>query len=356
MTIHSPYACAIEGSLRVHVPVRLYELTLKHRLLDQLGGFSHLLLEALDEMPERGIEWVLEHTGLNPQQLLPIIRRLEGLGLVEGLNLTARAKPLLKAKRLLHGQTKCLWLDGHYKRHSFCAVQALPTVELDDEAEFVIRPWHRGEGKPRQWPSNDWGEDCERQKNRIWDLPEQYLPVAFESFNECFVDKGFPKSDWYLTVWVAAETSRDVRAIQVELNPEGIRRERGSEFTFASPVLCLSSRFSLPEGAPGHLSSLLPANQCRFTTFVNHDNESAEELELSDVPKASWIWPVVERTTKDQVIEHLFQELALAEESISSVFNRHHALEERWQHLGFNWATVQKSLDLDGVHPIQDHQ
>jgi hypothetical protein len=342
--------------LRVHVPVRLYELTLKHRLLDQLGGFSHLLLEALDEIPARGIEWVLERTGLNPQQLLPIIRRLEGLGLLEGFNLTSRAKTLLNAKRLLHGQTKYLWLDGQYRRHSFCATYALQTVQLDDDALFVLRPWHRGDGPPRQWPHSDWGEDCERQKNRIWELPEQYLPIAFEAFNECFLEKGFPKSDWSLSVWVAAESSRGAHAIEVELSPDALRGERGSDFTFASPVVCLSSRFSLPDGAPGHLSSLLPANHCRFTTFVDHDDESTGELELTSAPRAPWVWPLVERTTKDLVIEQLFQELALAEESISSVFNRHHALEDRWQHLGFNWATVQQSLTLEGVHPIQDDQ
>ena len=342
--------------MRVHVPVRLYELTLKHHLLDQLGGFSHLLLEALDTMPSRGIEWVLELTGLNPQQLQPIIRRLEGLGLIEGSNLTSRAKPLLKAKRLLHGQTKCLWLDGQYRRHSFCAVPSQLTVELEDEADFVIRSWDRGEGKPRDWPSSDWGEDCERQKNRIWALPEQYLPIAFEHFNECFLEKGFPKSDWSLSVWIAADSSRDVRAIEVALSPEAIRRQQGSEFAFASPVVCLSSRFSLPEGAPRHLSSLLPANQCRFTTFVAQENESSHGMDLTDAPKTPWVWPVVERSIKDQVIEQLFQELALAEENISSVFNRHHALEERWQHLGFNWTAIQKSLELEGVHPIKDDQ
>ncbi|CAI8811563.1 hypothetical protein EMIT0324P_11153 [Pseudomonas chlororaphis] len=63
MTIHSQYACAIDGSLRVHVPVRLYELTLKHHLLDQLGDFSHLLLEVLDTMPFHRIEWMLELIG-----------------------------------------------------------------------------------------------------------------------------------------------------------------------------------------------------------------------------------------------------------------------------------------------------
>lgn len=56
VTIHSQYrSTATDDGLYVYLPVRLYELTLKHRLLGQLGGFSHLLLDALTLLPERGI-------------------------------------------------------------------------------------------------------------------------------------------------------------------------------------------------------------------------------------------------------------------------------------------------------------
>ncbi len=53
------YCCATDDGLYVYLPVRFYELTLKHRLLEQLGGFSHLLLDALTLLPEQGIGWVL---------------------------------------------------------------------------------------------------------------------------------------------------------------------------------------------------------------------------------------------------------------------------------------------------------
>ncbi|CAI8726762.1 hypothetical protein EMIT0196MI5_130052 [Pseudomonas sp. IT-196MI5] len=103
-----------------------------------------------------------ELTGLNPQQLQPIIRRLEGLGLIEGSNLTSRANPLLKAKRLLHGQTKCLWLDGKYRWYSFCAVPFFwpSNLELDSAAKFGVRvtmtpcaAWQRSACRscPRLW-------------------------------------------------------------------------------------------------------------------------------------------------------------------------------------------------------------
>ena len=92
----------------------------------------------------RTIEWGLERVGFDLQQSHRIMRRLDGLSLVEGCNLISCAKMFLKAKRLLYGQTNCLWLGGNYKRQLFCVVQV---VELDDEAKVVFLPWHLGEGK-----------------------------------------------------------------------------------------------------------------------------------------------------------------------------------------------------------------
>lgn len=70
---------ATEDELHVCVPVRPYELTLRHRLLGQLGGFSHLVMDALVDLPARGLSCVQEVTGLSSQQLQPILNRLNGL-------------------------------------------------------------------------------------------------------------------------------------------------------------------------------------------------------------------------------------------------------------------------------------
>lgn len=93
----------------------------------------------------RTIEWGLERVGFDLQQPHPIMRRLNGLRLVEACNLISCAKLFLKVKRLLYEQTNCLWPGGYYKRQLFYAVQ---DVELDDEAKIVFLPWHLDEGKP----------------------------------------------------------------------------------------------------------------------------------------------------------------------------------------------------------------
>lgn len=115
--------------MRVHF--QPYELTPKHGLFDQVG-------EAL----AWETEWVLERTGRSPQHLLPAIRRLERLRLLNGLSLLSFGKARLKAKRFLPGQLKYLCLDGQYKCHSFSATHLLQAIERSNDALFVRRLWN----------------------------------------------------------------------------------------------------------------------------------------------------------------------------------------------------------------------
>lgn len=351
--IYSHFPYEIQDSLQVYVPVRLYELTLRHRLLDQLGGFSHLVMDALTLMPEEGIGWVAQITGLNGQQLQPILQRLNGLGLIDdnGL-LTSRAKHLVKCMSLLHGQVGLLWLDGQYKKYNFCGTVELTTTEINDESGFVLRNWLRGEGKPRPWPSADWSEDCVRQKNRVWRYPEQYLALAFEGFNDCFVEAGFPSQEWELSLRVAESTQGIQRAIAVNLTDEDLFVSQNSEFKLASPVLCLFTHFSLPQGAPEHLSPMLPADQCRFVTFINPD-ETGEVFVPELEPATSWIWRRLHPDKREGVIDDLFADLAGANNAAACVFNCQHLIEERWQNLGFDWSCIERRLEIEGIHTIQ---
>jgi len=351
LTIYSRFSYEVQDNLQVYLPVRLYELTLRHRLLDQLGGFSHLLMDALTLMPEQGIGWVAQITGLRGQQLQPILQRMNGLGLIDGNGqLTARSKQLIKCMSLLHGQTRLLWLDGQYKKHSFCGSAELTPTEISDDSDFVIRPWHRGEGRPQPWPSFDWNEDCERQKNRVWRHPEQYLALAFEDFNGCFIEAGFPSQEWELNLRVAEGAPR---AIAVNLTNEDLLAGHDQEFRLASPVLCLSTSYSLPQGAPEHLARLLPAERCRFATFIDPDEEGETFVPERD-PATSWVWPRLQPDMRGSVLDHLFADLERAQDDAACVFNRLHQIDERWQNLGFDWGCIERRLDsIEGIHPIR---
>lgn len=349
MTIYSRFSCLTQDSLQVHVPVRCYELTLKHRLLEQLGGFSHLLMDALTLMPEQGVEWAAEITGLNGQQLQPILQRLHGLGLIDDqCRLTVRAKHLVKCMNSLHGQVRLLWLDGQYKKHNFCGTAALEPVEISEETEFVIRPWQR-DGQLRRWPSSNWSEDCERQKNRIWRHPDQYLALAFESFNDCFYEAGFPSQEWELSLRVVDKMPQ---AVAVNLTEEDLLTGSGCEFRLASPVLCLSTYYSLPRGAPEHLSQVLPADHCRFATFTSHDEEG-DTFVPEPTQGAAWVWPSLHPDIREKVIELLFEDVMSISDDAMSAFNREHRIDERWQNLGFDWGCIQRRMGLKGIHLIR---
>jgi hypothetical protein len=350
-TIYGFDSSITDDGIFIYIPVRYYELTLKNRLLDQLGAFSHLLLEAAHQFPEHCIDWVLKVTGLRFQQLQPILTRLEGLGLMKGNRLSRSGKNFSVWKRLLHDQKRLIWLDGDHRNDCFCGDSSVDTVELPDDIPFVIRRWHRREGAPRSWSCNDWNEDCERQKNRIMRHPEQYLPPIFEHFTDCFIDNGFRSHEWELTIRIATDIPGP-RAIEIKLNAGDLHRWADHEYTVASPVLCLSTCYSLPAGAPERLRDQLPNDHLRITA-LNTSSDNIDLNCLSDTPPSTWVWPEIEQDIREQIIDSLFHEITTPDDPAEVRFNREHRIDDRWQRLGFNWSLIEQKLEAKGLHRIR---
>lgn len=352
MKIHS-YYCIVEDSLSVYLPVRCYELTLKHRLLEQLGGFSHLLLDALTLLPEQGITWVLDVTGLSPQQLQPIINRMEGLGLVKEGRLSRQGELLTRWKRLLHGQRREVWLDGQHNSHSFCGDASLEIAARNEAEEtFVIRRWQRNTGKPRAWSCQDWNEDCERQKKRIMGVPTEYLGAVFDTFHDCFGDTGFHVNEWELSVRYVPQENVEMAALKVPLEVADLQPGGTSEYTLVSPVLCLDTYYCLPDGAPAELREHQPEDQRHIVSF---SSAVVVPKKLLDEPTSTWCWPEVGAVDRQQAAEHVFQKLAVSTPLAGeALFNRQHSLVKRWQEFCIDWAVVVERLqDIEGIHPIR---
>ena len=62
----------------------------------------------MSQFPDHGIDWVLNVTGLSPQQLLPILKRLNELGLIDGERLSS------EVSYLLFGNANCMVKQGKY--------------------------------------------------------------------------------------------------------------------------------------------------------------------------------------------------------------------------------------------------
>lgn len=346
---HSHYLCTSNDGLYVYIPVRFYEVTLKHRLLEKLGGFSHLLLDALAQLPERGIDWVLNVTGLSQQQLQPILKRLQGLGLLNGSQLSQQGKNLSIWKKLLHGQTRHIWLDGYHKSHTFFGNIFLNVVELDEDNSFIIRRWHRGNDKPRSWSCGDWNEDCERQRNRILHHPDQYLVGVFENFRECFINTGFKAHEWELNVRYVTQMTG--LALEVEVDPASLRSGAEGGYLVTSPVLCLDTRYSPPEGMLLELRNLQPKDQHRSVSFGRVVPDS---LKLYDKPPSSWVWPITDQRDREYAVNLLFQKVASTDSPTEMIFNREHTLADRWQCYELDWSIIESSLEeIEGLYRIR---
>lgn len=351
LNIHTGHALSTGEDFIVYLPVRCYELTLKNRLLDQLGGFSHLLLEAMSQFPDHGIDWVLNVTGLSPQQLLPILKRLNELGLIDGERLSSRGFILALWKRKLHGQTRQVWLDGDHRNTLYFGDSLLETVELKEDSPFVVRRWRHKGGSYLPWSCDDWREDCERQKNRILNLSTQYLAAIFEDFTNCFIDSGFHQHEWELIVRFVNNDSGP-RAIKFELDSGLLRQGDQCEYTFCSPVLCLTTLYSLPSGAPESLLEQTPYDHYQTASFIILNEDTLKPSQLHERPTSPWVWPEIDPDYRDQVIEYLFQQIDVNTENTERFFNRSHVLKDRWRSLGFDWSTIEPELKTNGLHRI----
>jgi hypothetical protein len=337
--------------LTVYLPVRLYELTLKHRLLDQLGGFSHLLIDALFTFSDQGEDWVRNLTSLSPQQLQPITKRLQGLGLLQDGGLTDKGQTLALFKQRLHGQTRRIWLDGNYRELAYFASDSLQVTRLADQQAFVLRPWNKDPEKSQPWSSYDRNEDCQRQKNRLLKNPELYLPAMFETFNSCFVeiDHCFNPCEWELEVRFFGE-AQDQFGVAVEINASEMRTGIIGDFAFSSPLLALHTRYRVPELAPSWLKDQLPEDQLRIMAFVEPE---VDPDQLNTKPHSKWIWPELGFEVRHEAVSWLFKELSENLDSAVAIFNCEHRVEELWQSISFNWAAVCRRLEDAGMHTIR---
>jgi len=349
VTTHIPYSFDISEHFYVYLPVRSYELTLKNRLLDQLGIFSHLLLEALYTFEVRAVDWVLKLTGLNMLQLVPILTRLEGLELLKNGRLTKRGEKLAQWMIHLHNQTRTIWLDGDYKNQRFFGDEKLVTTSIDPNDAFVIKPWLR---KDRQstadWPCSNWNEDRERQRNRIMKDSAPYLSSLFESFSSCMENAEFYPNEWELSLRLNDPGDYPCIAIQVAPNTLSVTERDG--YLVYSPVVMLTTVYSPPETLPASLRKQVDS-LCQTVNFSDH---GLIPDRLLDSPESDWIWLQADDTSWNNAVEFLFQNIAEHNDAVPSFYNRTHKLEQKWLSLRLSSRVIVCDMHMVGIHFIED--
>ncbi len=341
--------------LTVYIPVRQYCLTLRHRLLDELGPLSHLLLEALSRYADEGLAWVQMLTRLSVEQLHPILDRLLGVGLIDGLPpvLTKKGRRLAECKSHLHEQERQLWLDGDYRRREpiFFGISELDVVRLDEHADpFVLRAWDKEDREAAVWPCKDWNEDCERQRQRLMQHVEHYLTALFEPFHDHAINAGgFNPSDWDLVV---RYVDGDLVGIPVKLPLHRLRNSDTDRFVVSSPVMVLHTKYQLPSGSPAYLLDHQPSDQSRAVGLWPRPSDSGL---CHGSPPRSQCWPEsMDEVTFDKGHALLFSKAANALDPDERFFNREYRLEVCWQTASFDWPLVFEHLPAKGLYQLAE--
>ncbi|NOL50369.1 hypothetical protein [Pelistega europaea] len=345
-----------QDDLIAYVPVRRYELTLRHRLLSQLGDFSHLILEALvmsnSDSPDLtsdtdGLEIVSTITGLTRQQLHPILTRLQGVGLVsDNFTLTSKGRELAKWQQCLHDKPHYIWLDCQYRTHDFWGNDSLMPEIIDSPASCYIIHDSPTDDKAKQqnfWSTQDWNEDCERQKRRLLHRHEAYFHHIFGVFNECFPEGSFYEKEWELVVRYTPPDIGKVYAISVPLDTRNLLIGHSGQYKLLSPVLCLKTSYSLPTGFPASLQDRLPEDSLLMNNFSKLDVTPEQLLDEQQCAAlgTKWYWPNVDEICLQNAVPDLLKQLKLTRDI---GFNRQYRLIQNWQPLSFNRDFLIKNL------------
>lgn len=342
--------------VKVYLPVRQYEVTIRHRLLDQLGSFSRLILEALHDFEQTGYELVYSITGLTWQQLEPIICRLEGLGLIRDGAITAKGKDMVTIYNHLHHQSRLVWLDGRYVNQegapSYYGDASLSIIPIDVGQAFVLKSWRTG-----YWPKFDWNEDCAFQLKRLLDQPMEYFPSLFDGFSHCMAgaEARMNLADWEVEVRIIPEVAKAAFAVEAvidtaELLP-GSNSDTHNHFNFSSPVIALRTIYSAPPNAPLSMVTNKPEDKFNVIGLLNTGIDTAM---ISRDAVSDWTWPELGTAEHEHVIYKIFCNFREDTTSLEPFFNRDHRVETWWQPMSFSWESVDAALCASGLKRVKN--
>lgn len=340
--------------IKVYLPVRQYEVTIKHRLLDQLGIFSRIILEALHDFEQVGYELICSITGLTRQQLEPIICRLEGLGLIRNGAITAKGKDMVKIYNHIHRQSRLVWLDGRYVpkegASSYYGDDSLSIIPIDVGQAFVLKSWSKG-----SWPKPDWNEDRAFQLKRLLDQPMEYFPSLFEGFSYCMAgaENRMNLADWEVDVRIIPEFAKAAFAVEAVIDTAALLPASNSDthFNFSSPVIALRTIYSAPQNVPLGMVTNKPEDKFNVIGLLNTGIDTAL---ISRDAASDWTWPDLDTAEHEQVIYKLFCNFQDSATSVESFFNRYHQIETWWQPMSFSREAVDAALSETGLRKVNN--
>lgn len=325
------------------LPLRTYKLTLRHKLLSELGEISHFILKLLkkDNIDLQQLELI---TGLSSKQLAPVIQRLEGLKLIRLNTLTDDGKLIAYILDHIHAQHRLVAIDRHYKAKQYETVMSTPdkqAIELIPDNSVIIPSVAS--------PHRDWHSDCFAQTERLRKNMHAVLPWLIPDFAPILSQLESKRwgNEWDISLQVSKEY-QDNYGIPLTVEPRGYNdmqsssyqnesknlnkwdenRQRFDGLRLYTPLLVLETEYQLPAGIDWSPDLALPDSQTFVYSFIDEDCFHDVEY-LNDIGDAHTL--VCESDpTVSEVAPLLIEAAQQQKSSQHHLFNRQHTFSKAW--------------------------
>jgi len=263
-TGHNSYASAV---VNVVLPLKLYEMTIKHRVLAELGELSHFILSVMSKH-DLTIYDVEEVTGLSEMQIKPVVDRLKALDLIDESenNLSNGGKRTAYILENIHNKQLLLYIDQNYASWDsdwFIALKENGFLVDMSENDITVP-------LPKDVLFN-YKEDCFRQGQRFQSNHYEILSSLIPEFNQIIDDSNKVwEQEWDVTFRSKADDQDMGIPVEVALKKSNDSKEINNVKTLClyTELLRLTVNFSSPLGV-----GFSKFKELKPITFVYSDND-----------------------------------------------------------------------------------
>lgn len=323
------------AEVEVWLPMKPYKLTLKHRILSELGELSHFILTAMYEY-ELNLDAIYKTTGLTIQQLDPVIHRLQGLGFMSNEingSLTSEGR---RVSSYLHSHLHNLELDVHIDQN-YRSRDSKWLVLNSADPVLEVMPKNGIEIPLPYSFSRDFKEDRFLQAQRLSkDASQKISPLIPEHVQNFDESGSLWGKEWEFTLskgeddsTKAVRTSIPLKQYQgFQRSVDASNRSKGKGLKIYTSVLKLTTSFLIPSGAPWKDVNIPNSVECFYS---ESDEREYLDFEGIDNPEDG---DVIRNSEGSDMSDASFSLLNLVNSKVSdemNLFSINHEFSETWQ-------------------------
>ncbi|MFS1421970.1 hypothetical protein [Shewanella sp. 10N.286.48.B5] len=340
--------------VNVMLPLKLYEMSIKHRVLAELGELSHFILSAMSKH-DLTIQDIEDVTGLSEIQIRPVVDRMKALKFISdsesGLSETGKRAAYILEN--IHNKQTPLYIDQNYASRNndwFIALESENSLKEISKSCFIVP-------LPRNVRFNPI-EDCFKQSQRFQNNYFEILPNILPEFNQIIDDSNaIWEQEWDVSFRSQARDKSMGITVDLELKnfaeaEEKSNEEKSNEETLRlyTELLRLKVKFSLPEGI-----NFAEFENVKPKSFIYSDNDQKiyERMNFeteADVDKRLYSGEFFDE--KESALNLLAHSIPFIDED-AQLYSRENSFDKGWQLHEYSYEEVIGSITKPGIIRIK---